>query len=94
MLKETGMPAQCVRLEETIYLEGSPYLFLNNSALPWIMISIYIIAFMVPIIYIWKNRKLSSFSTRSPKLIMLGFLLMMLDCIFNTNLMSETPHEY
>lgn len=53
------------------------------------MNGIYFMVFGIPMAYIFINRHKASFRTRSPKLIIVCFLMMMLDCILNTVMMSK-----
>jgi len=47
------------------------------------------VVYTVPIIWVYKNRKNGTFRTRSPKIIIVGFFLMMLDSILNTIWMTR-----
>ena len=48
-----------------------------------------VILYTVPIYYMWTNRKQVSFRTRSPKMIILAFIYMMLNSVLNTIWMTK-----
>ena len=48
---------------------------------------------MPPIVYLILNRSRPSVQTRSPKIVIAGLLFMLFDCILNTFLMTQSPHQ-
>lgn len=44
----------------------------------------YVVLFSAAIFYVYRNRAKATFRTRSPRLIMSGYFLMMMDCVCNT----------
>lgn len=83
------LPQQCIDLSGLLP-DGGEFLFQYNSWLPWTIITSIIVLYSVPTLYIYVNRNKTAFRTRSPKLIMLGFLFMMADCSLNTLLLTRT----
>jgi len=45
------------------------------------------------ITYVYINKEKASFRTRSPKIIMLGYFLMMFDCILNTVALTDIKYK-
>ena len=86
------MPNQCIQLYDHIK-GGAQFIFANDSAAPWLFIILYLVVFLLPTFYVYRNRKEPSIQTRSPKLIIAGFIFMMFDCILNTNLLSKSPRQ-
>ena len=82
------IPDECTLLSEALP-KGGKFIFDDKSWLPWMMITIYIVSFTLPILYVLKYRNEVSFQTRSPKLIIISFFYMMGDCISNTVLFSR-----
>lgn len=75
--------------------EGHNYfIFEVTHVLPWALILFYIAFFAAAIVYIYKNRREASFRTRSPKIIVFSFVLMMLDCVLNTLMLMQDKSRF
>jgi hypothetical protein len=70
------------------------FIFEVTHVLPWCLIAFYVAFFTAAIVYIWKNRREASFRTRSPKIIVFSFALMMLDCVLNTIMLMEGKSKF
>lgn len=58
------------------------------------MIGTFILVYGIAMSWVWINRRVSTFRTRSPLIIMVGFGLMMADSILNTVWMTRPENEY
>ena len=88
-----SIPDQCIALQIK-YPDGGEFIFDNQSWLPLIINLVLLTVYLVPIIFIFRNRRKPSFRTRSPKLIIVGYLLLMLDSISNTLFLTRNPQKY
>ena len=57
------------------------------------MIGLFVLVYGIAIMWVFYNRDISTFRTRSPVIIMVGFFLMMSDSILNTVWMTRPETE-
>lgn len=87
------MPTHCQEIGANLYLSNGQWIFRIDTAGPWLCTIIYTCIFVPPIVYLILNRNRPSVQTRSPKIVIAGFVFMMLDCILNTFLFTHSPHQ-
>jgi hypothetical protein len=79
-----NIPQKCIYLQTHPEYSQLFFIFTKDSLVPWFLILIYFLAYSTVIRYFWHNRKKASFRTRSPRLMIMGFLFIMLNSIINT----------
>lgn len=79
-----NIPQKCIYLQTHPEYSQLFFIFTKDSPVPWFLILIYFLAYSTVIRYFWHNRKIASFRTRSPRLMIMGFLFIMLNSIINT----------
>lgn len=84
-------PSQCVNLSQNLP-SGNTFKFQYEAWSFYCLIALYLALFGGPAIYIFANRNSVNFKTRSPLLIILGYLFMIGDSVFNT-LLYASPNE-
>jgi hypothetical protein len=87
------MPEHCQEIGANLQLTNGQWIFQIGSAGPWLCSLLYACIFVPPIVYLVLNRNRPSVQTRSPKIVIAGLVLMMFDCILNTFLMTQSPHQ-
>ena len=74
--------------------EGGKFIFNSSDWLVWVISAVYIVVFGLPILYILVNRNKPTFSTRSPKLLIFGFIMMMGSCLLNTYRLTKQSKKF
>lgn len=87
------IPQKCIYLQTHSEYSQLFFIFTKDSLVPWFLILVYFFVFFAIIRYFWHNRKKASFRTRSPRLMIMGFLFMMLNTIVNTLCMVRFGHH-
>ena len=82
-----SLPNQCEYLIAN--LPNGNFIFENHAWLPWILNLSYVTVYSAVIYYVYKNKSKATFRTRSPRLIMVGYFLMMMDCVANTIILTK-----
>ena len=82
------MPAQCTSLYNDARVKEN-YVFGESSAAGYIIIGLTAILYATCLIYIFVNRKGIAFHSRSPKLLMIGIVVLCSDTILNTLIFSS-----
>ena len=83
------MPEQCISLFNDTKVHTN-YVFGENSPVGYIIIALMGILYTGCFIYIFLNRRRIAFRSRSPKLLMIGIVVLCSDSILNTLIFSSS----
>ena len=83
------MPDQCVSLFNDTRVRTN-FVFGQHSPLGYVVIALMAILYAACLTYIFLNRKSIAFNSRSPKLLMIGIVVLCSDSILNTLIFSSS----